>query len=86
MVTVNTVRKIRLASRSYGRGSDNHRTPALYGVFRGDAKIGLILGRETGFMDKGEWEVCRMADGFPRTVRFFSTFKAAKAFAETWEG
>lgn len=81
------IKKIRSATQSYGRGIDNKRTPAMYGVFDSTGKqVGIIIGRSYGYMERPTWEVCRLSeDGNPRLVHSPRTFKAAKAWvAERW--
>jgi hypothetical protein len=83
-----TVRKNRAATQSFGRGSDNYRTPAGYAVLDATgATVGIILGSRAGYMQKSRWEVCWLSPtGMPRTVHQADSFAAAKAWAQTWDG
>lgn len=78
-----TIRKLRAASESHGRGMDNTRTPARYGVYEGATLILTIDPRSSvRHYDRAEWDVCE-AD---RRLKTFSTFATAKAWALTTYG
>lgn len=80
--------KLTAASTSYGRGPDNYRSPATYAVLdAAGARVGLILGTRAGYMQKSRWEVCWVSPaGVPRTVHYADSFRAAKTWAEQWDG
>jgi len=84
----NRVVKEAAASRAYGRGSDNYRSPARYAVVRDGKRIGIILGTDAGFMEKSRWSVewLQPSTGLPRTVFEGDSFAIAKAWAESWDG
>ena len=50
-----TIKKIRNASQSYGRGIDNYRTPAQYGVFKDDEKVATIWTENRTSYGGGIW-------------------------------
>jgi hypothetical protein len=83
-----TVKKIRAASQSFGRGSDNYRTPAGYAVLDATGtEVGIILGSRVGFMQRSTWAVYWLSPtGMPRTVHTADSFAAAKTWAQTWDG
>jgi hypothetical protein len=83
------IKKSASASRSYGRGGDNYRSPALYAVLDDSgARIGMIMGSNAGYMERSQWEVLWLnpTTGMPRVVRYAKSFKEAKAWAEAWDG
>jgi len=83
-----TVIKTRKASTSYGRGIDNYRSPATYAVVNADGqRVGLILGTDAGYMARSTWTVNFLGlNGIPRTIHYSDSFKAAKAWAQEWDG
>lgn len=84
-----TIKKIHAAGQSYGRGSDNYRTPAIYGIFNeAGKKVGEIQGSSYQYMEKPTWEVIWFSpSGMPRSISpFLKTFAVAKAWAQAWDG
>jgi len=81
-----SVKKIRKADKSYGRGRDNVYYPAWYGVFN-DSGIEVAKvrpERAIGYMEKAEW-ICEWTDteGKYNVKHFwFGGFKDAKKWAE----
>ena len=84
----NTVIKTHPASTSYGRGSDNSHQPATYAVVNAEGKrIGIIKGTRAGYMERSSWTVNFDAgNGVPILIRYADSFKAAKAWAQKWDG
>lgn len=74
-----TIKKMRPASASSGRGMDNTRTPARYGVYENDTLILTISAQASRPFASPEWDVC---EGDKR-IKTFSTFRTAKAWALT---
>jgi hypothetical protein len=84
---MNEIRKETAASQSFGRGSDNYRSAAKYGVWRDGKKIGMLMADDVRYMQKRQWEVLRFDEaGVIRPYRRFDSFNLAKAFASTWDG
>ena len=51
------IKKIENASQAHGRGSDNHRCPARWGIYVNDELAGTIIGKKTRQFELPEWTV-----------------------------
>lgn len=82
------VTKLRKADTTYGDRAAMFHVPAVYAVLNdAGAKAGEIRGSTTGYMERTSWELWWFdSNGSPRTVKYFDSYKAAKAWAETWDG
>jgi len=76
-MTERTVKKLRAATTSSGRGMDNTQTPARYGVYEGERLVLTISADSTRQYERAEWDVC---EGDKR-LKTFDTFAKAKAWA-----
>ena len=79
-----TIKKIRNASQSYGRGMDNYRQPARYGVFKDSQKVATIWTENQTYMGGGIWVMDpedRSRGGYSH--RLFKKVKA-RALAIDW--
>lgn len=84
----NTVIKTRSSSTSYGRGIDNSRQPATYAVVNAEGKsIGIIKGTRFGYMERSTWTVnFDKGNGVALLIHYADSFKAAKEWAQKWDG
>lgn len=79
-------KKVRAASRAYGRGSDNYYVPGRYAIIQDGVEIGAIVGRDRRYMDPGSWEIHERytydpGKGWPRWnagQHLFTTLRDAK--------
>jgi hypothetical protein len=83
------VKKIRAADTSHGRGMDNYKTPARYGIFDQDGnQVGVLRGSDYGYMERPTWDLDVLHKGNWINVRtFWKGFKEAKGWvADTLPG
>ncbi len=83
-----TIKKRVSASRSYGRGMDNYRSPGKYDINYGGNTVGAILGTNARQYESSSWTVCLYdAKGNFRPVKeFFPGLVATTPFetAKKW--
>ncbi len=79
------IKKVSTPEASYGRGRDNYRTAAGYGVFADGKQVGLITNTSSGrYMESGDWVVSRVSDGkvIAGNLTYQKSFKEVKAWAQ----
>jgi len=83
-LTVLTIKKLDKASQSFGRGDDQARTPARWGIFVDGTLRGTIVGKPQSYMDKADWTVYKIGGATVATYRPIKSFLKTRRAAVDW--
>jgi len=73
-----TIRKVEKADRGFGERSCSLYTPAVYGIFADERRVGTIRGQQVRYMEPQQWTVYRLDGDRPICVAYTPTLRAAK--------